>query len=70
MCYSPKIDEKHIPVLYKLGKLQRRPMTKVVNEAIENYLVKCKNCLSQIDVDDHTETAYCDFCDANVFVER
>lgn len=38
--YSPKIDEKHIPVLYHLGKRVKKPMTKLVNEAIAEYLAK------------------------------
>ena len=38
--YSPKIREELIPVLYKIGKLENKPMTRVVDEllryAIEN----------------------------------
>jgi len=36
--YSPKINEKHIPTLYHLGKKLKKPMTKLVNEAITQYL--------------------------------
>lgn len=36
--YSPKIDEKHIPVLYQLGKRTEKPMTHLVNEAITEYI--------------------------------
>lgn len=36
--YSPKINEQHIPALYHLGKKLRKPMTKLVNEAIAQYL--------------------------------
>lgn len=36
--YSPKINEKHIPTLYHLGKKLKKPMTKLVNEAIAQYL--------------------------------
>lgn len=36
--YSPKIDEKYIPLLYKLGKSKHKPMTHLVNEAVEQYL--------------------------------
>jgi hypothetical protein len=36
--YSPKIDEKHIPILYKIAKEQGKPMTKVVNEMIDKAL--------------------------------
>lgn len=38
--YSPKIHEKHIPVLYHLGKRLKKPMTRLVNEAIAEYLAK------------------------------
>lgn len=38
--YSPKIDEKHIPTLYQLGRRVKKPMTHLVNEAITEYLAK------------------------------
>ena len=40
--YSPKINEKHIPVLYRLGKELKKPMTSLVNEAISDYLAKSR----------------------------
>lgn len=36
--YSPKISEELIPHLYWLAKRRRLPMTRVVNEALEQYL--------------------------------
>lgn len=36
--YSPKINELHIPALYHLGKHVKKPMTRLVNEAISQYL--------------------------------
>ena len=33
--YSPKIAEKHIPVLYKIAKVKRIPMTSLVNQILE-----------------------------------
>lgn len=36
--YSPKIKEQHIPTLYHLGKKVKKPMTKLVDEAIAQYL--------------------------------
>ena len=36
--YSPKIKSDFIPVLYHLGKKVKKPMTKLVNEAIQQYL--------------------------------
>lgn len=36
--YSPKINEQHIPSLYHLGKRMKKPMTRLVDEAIRQYL--------------------------------
>lgn len=36
--YSPKISEKHIPVLYKIAKIQKIPMTRLVNQIIEESI--------------------------------
>lgn len=36
--YSPKIKEQHIPALYHLGKHLKKPMTRLVDEAIRQYL--------------------------------
>jgi hypothetical protein len=38
--YSPKISEKHIPILYQPGKHVKKPMTYLVNEAITEYITK------------------------------
>lgn len=38
--YSPKVSEKHIPTLYKLSRQQKRPMTRLVNEAVADYLAR------------------------------
>lgn len=38
--YSPKIKEELIPVLYQISKAQRKTMTRVVNEFIEEGLKK------------------------------
>jgi hypothetical protein len=38
--YSPKINEGLIPVLYQISKAQKKPMTRVVNEFIEEGLKK------------------------------
>jgi hypothetical protein len=43
--YSPKIKEHHIPTLYHLSKQKRIPMTKLVNQAITEYLSKEENQL-------------------------
>jgi len=44
--YSPKIAEDLIPVLYRIGKKERRPMTKVVDGFLRNSI---SNYLSNID---------------------
>ena len=36
--YSPKIDENQIKKLYQLKLLKKEPITKLVKEAIDNYL--------------------------------
>jgi hypothetical protein len=33
--YSPKIDEELIPRLYRLRKLKKMPMTRLVNEILK-----------------------------------
>ncbi len=38
--YSPKINEEFIPVLYRLAKEQKKPMTQLVNEIIGKYLAE------------------------------
>jgi len=38
--YSPKIKEEFIPILYKISTSKRMPMTKLVNQIIEDYLEK------------------------------
>jgi len=40
--YSPKIDEKLIPELYRLKQRENKPMTYLVNEAVKEYLKKRK----------------------------
>lgn len=36
--YSPKIDEDLIPRIYRLGKLKKVPMTRLVNEILQREL--------------------------------
>jgi len=38
--YSPKIKEDLVPVLYQIAKINKIPMTRLVNEIIEKYLKK------------------------------
>lgn len=40
LMYSPKINEELIPILYKLASSRRIPMTKLVNQIIQGYLVE------------------------------
>jgi len=42
--YSPKVPERFIPVLYRLGRARGRPMTHLVAEAVARYLVE-EGCL-------------------------
>jgi len=41
--YSPKIKETLVRELYQLKVLHKKPMTKLVNEAIEEYLERRNN---------------------------
>ncbi len=36
--YSPKIDEELIPRIYRLGRLRKLPMTRLVNEILQRRL--------------------------------
>ncbi len=36
--YSPKIDKELIPRIYRLGKLKKMPMTRLVNEILQRRL--------------------------------
>ena len=38
--YSPRIDERLIPVLYHLARARRTPMTALVAEAVQDYLAR------------------------------
>ena len=40
--YSPKISEKLIPILYRIAKEKRVPMTTLVDSIIESYLDKAE----------------------------
>ena len=50
--YSPKIDEKLIPKLYRLKLKTKKPMTHMVNEALIEYLQKRKEFITN-DQDKH-----------------
>ena len=40
MCYSPQIKGDLIKRLYQLKQKEKRPMTKMVNEAVTDYLTR------------------------------
>ena len=46
--YSPKIKENLIPILYKLAKQERKPMTKLVNEMLREEIAKQNGQIHQI----------------------
>lgn len=69
--YSPKISEELIPVLYRRAKSEHRPMTRVVNEILTDYLLVpfyCQSCNNQIMAEPESETAYCNKCESDVFL--
>ena len=43
MLYSPKIDDDLIRRLYQLKQKEKKPMTKLVNEGITEYLERKEN---------------------------
>ena len=44
--YSPRIRDDLIPALYKLGKQEQKPMTKVVDQIVRDAL-KDKGLINQ-----------------------
>jgi len=42
--YSPRIKEDLIPVLYRLGKLEGRPMTVLLDAILRNELKCWRSC--------------------------
>jgi hypothetical protein len=46
--YSPKIREEYIPTLYRLAKLKRITMTRLVNGVIEDYLNEVEAAARQL----------------------
>jgi len=45
--YSPKIREDLIPVLYKLAKLESKPMTTLIDEMLRTEIVKRNGQVNQ-----------------------
>lgn len=71
--YSPKIDERHIPVIYRRAKSENKPMTKVLDEILHNNLYEiyhCQSCNAEIEVELGTNTAYCEYCECEVFLRE
>lgn len=69
--YSPKVNEKLIPAIYRRAKIEKKPMTKVVEDILSSDLFKvcyCHNCNNPIEVERGTTEAYCDKCESLVFL--
>ena len=43
MCYTPQIKADLIKRLYQLKQKEKKPMTKMVNEAVTEYLTRKEN---------------------------
>lgn len=56
--YSPKIREDLIPLIYKLGKAERKPMTKVVDAILRNYLDQADLMGDRDNLTDHQKSKY------------
>lgn len=55
--YSPKIDEALVRQLYQLKQVERRPMTLLANEAIQQYLTnKSFNISKEVPFDTAEQT--------------
>ncbi|MBZ0159102.1 hypothetical protein [Candidatus Methylomirabilis sp.] len=49
--YSPRIDEDLIPPLYRLAKVRRIPMTRLVSEILQKALMIVDSQQAQADQD-------------------
>lgn len=52
--YTPKISEDLIPLIYQKAKSEKKPMTKIVNEILEE---KLSEDVRDQDNDDYNESA-------------
>ena len=46
--YTPKIRQDLIPILYHLAKRKRIPMTRLLNQIVENYLHQMEGALREM----------------------
>lgn len=46
--YTPKIREDLIPILYCLAKRKKIPMTRLINEIVENYINQIEDALREM----------------------
>lgn len=57
--YSPKISEDLIPVLYRIGKAEGKPMTLVVADILRTAISeKYSEMLEEIDPERKAKTSY------------
>ena len=64
--YSPKIREDLIPVLYRMGKEQGKPMTHIVDDIIRGYLT-IQNDFPEIQDESFLEKLCCHECIHNQY---
>lgn len=79
--YSPRIADDLIPKLYRMAKEKSKPMTKIVDDIIREYVLSietednnkiafCSSCLKTLDeADEQQNTAYCNSCETIVSVQ-
>lgn len=53
--YSPRIPEEYVPALYRLARERRVPMTRLVAEAIAQFLATEEGQLKGKEAEDETE---------------
>lgn len=52
--YSPKISEELVPVLYRIAKSEKKPMTQLVNKILKDELQRRNSHDSQRSIEDDT----------------
>lgn len=57
--YSPAIDDELIPRLYRLARVRKVAMTRLVSEIVAEYLSKMTEELSRYDPSLHDRRASC-----------
>ena len=72
--YTPQLPDNLVQKLYLESKVKKRPMTKLLNDIVNSYFIgnnifkSCTKCGAEIETDLSQDTAYCEHCESEVFV--